>query len=92
MAFAGWGTFMAAVAGPVAKRVMVALGFGVVTLAGVTAAVQAGVNAAKAALGGMSGVVADIAAISGLFSAASILAGGLVASAALMVVKKFQLL
>ena len=92
MAFAGWGTFIAAIAGPVAKRVMVALGFGIVSVVGVTAAIQTGVGYAKSALGGMTGTVADIAAIAGLFSAASILAGGLVASGALMVAKRFQLL
>lgn len=92
MAFAGWGTFLAAVAGPLAKRVAVSLGFGVLTLVGVTAAIQTGVNAAKAAVGGMTGVVADICAIAGLFSALSIIAGGLVASGTLMVAKKFQLL
>lgn len=89
---AGWGTFLAAAAGPIAKRVMVSLGFGIVTMTGVTAAIETGVNAAKTAVGGITGVVADLLAIAGFFSALSILAGGLVAAGAMLVVKKFQLL
>lgn len=92
MAYGGWGAFLAGVAGPIAKRVMVSLGFGIVTMTGVTLAVQSAVNSAKAAFGGITGVVADLVAIAGFFSAASILAGGLVAAASMMVVKKFQLL
>lgn len=37
MAFAGWGTFFAAVGGPLVKKVLTALGFGVVTLVGLQA-------------------------------------------------------
>lgn len=92
MAFAGWGTFLAGIAGPVAKKVLTALGIGVVTMVGVDTAIQSALNSAKAAFGGMTGVVADIVAISGFFSAVSIMAGGLVAAGSLMVVKKLSLI
>lgn len=92
MAFAGWGTFFAGIAGPVAKKVLTALGIGVVTMVGVDTAIQSALNSAKVAFGGMTGVVADIVAISGFFSAVSIMAGGLVAAGSLMVVKKLSLI
>jgi len=91
MAFGGWGAFLAGVAGPVAKKVLTSLGIGVVTMTGVTAALQSGLNAAKAAMGGMTGVVADLVAIAGFFSAVGIIAGGLTAAASLMVMKKLAL-
>jgi len=92
MAFGGWGSFLAGIAGPVAKRALTALGIGVVSMVGVDAAIQSAVNSAKAAFGSMTGVVADIVAISGFFSAASILAGGLVAAGSLMVMKKLAVI
>lgn len=91
MAFGGWGSFFAGIAGPVAKKVLTSLGIGVVTMTGVTAALQAGLNAAKVAMGGMTGVVADLVAIAGFFSAVGIIAGGLTAAASLMVMKKLAL-
>lgn len=91
MSFGGWGSFFAGIAGPVAKKVLTSLGIGVVTTVGVTAAVESGLNSAKTAMGGMTGVVADLVAISGFFSAAGILAGGLTAAASLMVMKKLAL-
>ena len=91
MAFGGWGSFFAGIAGPVAKRGAAALGIGVVSMVGVDAALQTALSSAKSAMGGMTGVVADIAAIAGLFSSMSILAGGLTAAASLMVLKKLAL-
>lgn len=91
MAFGGWGSFLAGVAGPVAKRALAALGFGVVSMVGVDVAIQSALNSAKLAFGGMTGVVADIVAISGFFSAVSIIAGGLVAAGSLMVMKRLAL-
>lgn len=92
MAFGGWGTFLAGVAGPVAKRVLSALGFGVVATLGVQAAITTALNSVKAAVGGMSGVVADLVAMTGFFSALSIIAGGLVASGSLMALKKLSII
>lgn len=91
MAFGGWGSFFAGVAGPVAKRVLSSLGIGIVATIGVQAAISTGINAAKAAMGGMTGVVADLVAMSGFFSAVSIIAGGLTAAGTLMALKKLSL-
>jgi len=92
MAFGGWGTFLAAVAGPIAKRVLVSLGVGVLTVAGVQAMITAALNAAKAAMGGLSGEVLQILALSGAFSAVSIIAGGLTAAGTVIAFKKLAVL
>lgn len=92
MAFAGWGTFFAGIAGPVAKRVLVSLGVGMLTIAGLQTALTSALNAAKSAMGGMTGEVLQIVAISGAFSAVSILAGGITAAATLLVVKKLAVI
>lgn len=92
MAFGGWGSFLAGVAGPVAKKALTALGIGVVSMVGVDTAIQAALNSAKVSFGGMTGVVGDLVAISGFFSAVSIIAGGLVAAGTLMVMKKLAVL
>lgn len=92
MSFGGWGTFFAGIAGPVAKKALTALGIGVVTMVGVDTAIQGALNSAKAAFGGMTGVVGDIVAISGFFSAVSIIAGGVVAAGSIMVMKKLAVI
>jgi len=92
MAFGGWGTFLAAVAGPIAKRVLVSLGVGVLTVAGVQSMITAALNAAKDAMGGLSGEVLQILALSGAFSAVSIIAGGLTAAGTVIAFKKLAVL
>lgn len=88
----GWGTFLAAIAGPIAKRVMISLGFGIVTMLGLQAAITAALNAAKAAFAQITGEVLQIVALSGFFSAVSIIAGGLVAAGTMIVAKRLALI
>lgn len=92
MAFAGWGTFLAGIAGPVAKKVLTSVGIGVLTIAGIQTAITSALNSAKAAFGGMTGEALQIVAISGAFSAVSIIAGGLVAAGTLIAFKKLALI
>jgi hypothetical protein len=89
MALAGWGTFFASIAGPVAKKVFTALGIGTVTIVGLQAAINSGIAAASASLGGMTGVVADLIAMAGFFSAASIIAGAVTASVSIVMLQRF---
>lgn len=91
MAFGGWGSFLAGVAGPVAKNALKSLGFGIVTMVGLEAAITAGLNSAKAAMGGLTGVVADLVAMSGFFTALSIIGGGLVAAGSMVALKRMSL-
>lgn len=89
MAMSGWGTFFASIAGPVAKKVLAALGMGTITIIGLQAAITGAINSAASSLGGMTGVVADLVAMAGFFSAASIVAGAVTASVTLVMVQRF---
>lgn len=89
MAFGGWGSFLAGVAGPVAKKALTALGVGTITIVGLQAAINSAITAAQASMSGMTGVVADLVAMSGFFSACSILAGAVTASVSLVMLQRF---
>lgn len=83
---------LTALAGPLAKKVLTSLGFGLVTYVGLDTAVTAGLAAAKASLGGISADYAAIAAMFGLFTACSVIAGGITAGLTMMAFKKLSIL
>ena len=89
----GLGTFLASIAAPIAKRVMIALGFGVVSYAAMTAALNAALSAAKSAWAGLAGFpeALQLIQMAGVNTAGSIIAGALVARVALQSLKKFEL-
>lgn len=89
----GLGTFLAAIAGPLVKRAMIALGFGVVSYAAMTAALNSALSAAKSAWGGLSGFpeALSLIAMAGVNTYCSIIAGALIARVALQSLKKFEL-
>lgn len=78
----GWGAFLAAAVGPLAKRVLISLGVGVVTYAAVVAALKTALDAAKATIGGAAPDVVAILAIGGFWTAFAIIAGGMTAAIA----------
>ncbi len=84
---AGFGTFLGALVAPLAKKVLVGLGVGVITYAAVSTALSAALSAAKAAWsafgGGAFTEALALAQMAGIPTAASILAGALVANVAL---------
>ena len=87
-----FGAFLAAIAGPIAKRVLTALGVGVVSYAAVSLALNAALAAAKQSWAGLGGVgfgeALALAQMAGVPTAASIFAGALIASVALEFTKK----
>ncbi len=89
----GLGTFLAAAVGPLVKKGLQALGFGVVSYVAMKAALDAALNAAKAAWSGLAGFPEALALIqmAGVNTAASIIAGALVARLALQSLKKLEL-
>ena len=89
----GLGTFLAGLAGPLVKRALAALGFGVVSYAAMTAALNQALSAAKNAWAGLAGFPEALALIqmAGVSTAASIIAGALVARVALQSLKKLEL-
>lgn len=90
----GFGTFLASIAGPIAKRVLTALGFGLVSYAAISAALNAALSAAKSAWAGLSGFPEALAIIqiAGVNTYASIIAGALVARVALQSMKRLELI
>ena len=80
--------FLMALIGPLARQALIALGIGLITYVGVDTAVTAALTAAKSNLGQITGSVAAILARGGLFTAMSILAGGISARLSLMVLKR----
>lgn len=90
----GLGSFLAAIAAPIVKRVLVALGFGLVSYAAVSAALNAALSAAKNAWAGLSGFPEALAIvqIAGVNTYASIIAGALIARVAMQAVKRLELI
>lgn len=83
------GAFLMALAGPLARQVLVSLGIGLITFVGLDAAVTAALGAAKSNLGMMPATVAALLARGGIFTAFSILAGGIVAGVSMTVLSRF---
>lgn len=86
------GAFLSAVVGPLARKVLVALGFGTVTFVGLTAALNSAVSAAQSAFGGLAAIPAAFLAMSGINAAIGIIVGALVARIALLQLKRLTLL
>lgn len=79
-----------ALAAPIAKRIMIALGFGLVSFAGVSVALNSLLTSAKNAWGGTPADVLNILQLSGSNTAFSIIAGAMVARVGLLAVKRLQ--
>lgn len=86
MKLAEW---LVALAGPLATRVLAALGIGTLTYAGVDVALSGALGAARSALAGMGADIAGILALAGLFDALAIVAGGYTAALTLQTLTRF---
>ncbi|WP_423200317.1 DUF2523 family protein [Cupriavidus sp. H19C3] len=82
------GAFLMALAAPLARQVLVSLGIGLITYVGLDTAVSGALAAAKSSLGQMPASVAAILARGGIFTAMSIVAGGITARMSMMVLKR----
>lgn len=81
-------TFLASVVGPLAKRVLFALGIGWVSYQGATALVDQVKSAVIAQWGQLAGSALNILLLGGVGEAIGIVLGGMVASAALLAVAR----
>lgn len=81
---ASLGGFFAAAAGPLAKKVLMSLGLGMVTYAGVDTAFGVAKNAIIASWGGLPADVAALAGLAGIGDSFGILLGGMAARIALL--------
>lgn len=89
---ATFSNLLVSLAGPVVKKALVSLGVGAVTYAGLQAAASSAVSAAQTAFGGVGAGPAAILAMSGIFTAMSIIAGGIMAGITMVAVKRLQML
>lgn len=88
----GLGTFFAAIAGPVVKKALTALGIGIVSYAAISAALTAALSQAKTAWSGFGGDSLAIVELAGVSTAFSIIAGALIARVGLMQLKRLELI
>nr|WP_316639180.1 DUF2523 domain-containing protein [uncultured Roseateles sp.] len=88
----GLGTWLVALAGPLARRVLASLGLGVVTYVGMDAAIGAILNQARAGWGGMPADVVSYVAMSGANVALSLIAGAIIGRVASIALKRMMLL
>ncbi|WP_265919177.1 DUF2523 family protein [Cupriavidus nantongensis] len=77
-----------ALIGPLVRQALVALGIGLITFVGLDAAVTSALAAAKASLGQLPAAAMAICARGGMFTAMSIIAGGITARMSMMVLKR----
>ena len=89
---ANLGAFFVALAGPVVKKAMTALGIGIVSYAAISTALTSALGAAKSAWSGFGGDSLALLELSGVSTALSIVAGALIARVALMQLKKLELI
>lgn len=87
----GWGSFLLALTGPIARRVMVSLGLSVVTFTGVSVAVDSLLAQARSAwAGAFLGDAAQLVAMAGVNTGLSIIAGGIIGRVTMMAIKRIQ--
>lgn len=81
---------LSALAGPIAKKVLSALGIGMLTFVGVDTAVSAALNAAKSNFAGIPADIMQLCAMAGFFTAFGIIAGGITAGVTMMTISRLQ--
>lgn len=74
--------FLAAAVGPLAKRVLIALGFGIISYTALTALVASVVTQAQTAWGGVAGAALQLSTLGGIPQVLGIITGALVARVA----------
>jgi hypothetical protein len=82
--------WLMALAGPLVKNALIALGFSLVTYVGVSELVDNGLAAARSEWSGAAGQVAAFLALAGMNKALGIISAALSARVTLMVTKKFM--
>lgn len=80
--------WLTALVGPLAKKVLAALGLGVVSYTVITSLLNQAISAAQAAFGQVSGITLSILTLAGAPDVLGILSGALVARVSLMTLEK----
>ncbi len=88
----GFATWIMALVAPVAIKALAAIGIGVVTYAGADAALRSVLDQVQSSMAGMTGELAGILGLAGLYQAVSIISGALVAALAWAQLSRLSLL
>ena len=86
------GAWLLTLAGPVARQVMISLGIGVATYAGLDLAVGGLIQSSANSINSMPAQAAQLFGLAGGFQALSIIAGGLTFRVSMIALKRFKLL
>ncbi len=84
------GSFLAGAVGPLAKRVLISLGFGLVSYAAVSAAVGSLIAVAQASYAGLPAYAAAFFGLAGVGSGLGLISGALVFRAAFLAMPKLE--
>lgn len=83
-----WAITLLAWMGPLAKRVLIALGIGTISYVGIDAVMTGVTSAITSSLGGLSSDIINILAMGGFTTAISIILGGVASRISMMTLKK----
>lgn len=78
----GFAAWIMALVGPVAIKALAALGIGAVTYVGADAALRGLLDQVQSSMAGMTGELAGLLGLAGLYQAVSIVSGGMVSALA----------
>lgn len=87
-----WAAWVLALVAPIAKKVMVALGIGILTITGFDMAITQITTMINQSIGGTTSDILGIATMMGIPDAIGIMLGGITSGATLMAVKRFNIL
>jgi len=85
----GWGTWLMALAAPLAWKVLGALGIGIFVYVGVDTMTDQVIGYAQSAWSGLPGAVAQLMGLAGMNEALSIICGGISARVSMMMMKRW---
>lgn len=85
-----WATWLMALVGPIARRVLVSLGISLVTYAGISTAINTLLSNAKSAFGGFGGPAGQLFAMAGGNVFLSIIAGAIIGRVSMIALKRFM--
>lgn len=87
-----WASWILSLVAPIAKKVMVALGIGIVTVTGFDMAMSQLIQMVNQSIGGATSDVLGLATMMGIPDAIGIMLGGISSGASFMAIKRFNIL
>lgn len=85
----GWGSWLLALAAPIAWKIIASLGVAVFVYVGVDSMIEQMIGYAQSAWSGLPGTVAQFMALGGLNTSLSVICGGISARVTMMMFKRW---